>query len=103
MHDIKPDPLWDEGISLFLEGEFARRQEPLTMQDLQGFAAEHAVRIGDILETLFLMAIYGAWTYTDEDGRELPLDEDALDALYTRGRLNSEDLKAFPGLWQPAA
>jgi len=96
-----PAPLWDEGISSFLHGEYAARGEPLTIENLQSYASEHAVRIGDILETLFLMAIYGSWQYSDADGTPRTLDEDALNALYAKGRLSADDLHAFAGVWTP--
>ncbi len=96
------DPLWDEGISSFLQGEHERLDRPLTIDDLQGFAVERATRIGDILETLFLMAIYGEWRYTDAAGNGLELDQGALDALYAKGRLKAEDLQAFAGVWSLA-
>ena len=99
---ITPDPLWDEGISSFLLGEYEKLQTPLTIENLQSFANEHAVRIGDILETLFLMAIYGEWLYVDADGASLKLDEDALNSLYAKGRLTGSDLDAFRGFWVPA-
>ena len=96
------DPLWDEGISSFLAGEYERRRAPLTTGELQGFAIEHATRVGDILETLFLMAIYGEWRYVDAgSGDELTLDQEALDGLYAKGRLSADDLAAFPGVWEP--
>lgn len=101
MQQIQADPLWDEGISSFLLGEYETRQSPLTMNDLQSLANEHAVRVGDLLETLFLMSIYGAWNYTDADGKKQALDETALDDLYAKGRLTPEDLQAFEGLWAP--
>jgi len=101
MQQTMSEPLWDEGLSSFLYGEFEKRQEPFTMEDLRGFANENAVRIGDLLETLFLMAIYGEWKYTDEDGVEQPLDEDALNDLYAKGRLSDNDLAVFSGVWQP--
>jgi len=50
MQDQQLEPLWDEGISGLLEGEYERLQKPLTMTDLRSYANEHAVRIGDILE-----------------------------------------------------
>jgi len=103
MQQIQPEPLWDEGISSFLLGEYEQRQVPLTIEDLQVFANDHAVRVGDILETLFLMAIYGEWRYTDAEGNDQKLDEDALNSLYAKGRLTGEDLKAFSGLWHPTA
>ena len=101
MQQIQADPLWDEGISSFLLGEHEKRQAPLTVDDLQLLANEHAIRIGDLLETLFLMSIYGAWTYADADGNEKKLDESALDDLYAKGRLKPEDLTAFDGVWAP--
>lgn len=101
MQQLNAEPLWDEGISSFLYGAYEVQQTPLNLEQLQGFAAEHAVRIGDILETLFLMAIYGAWQYTDEEGVEQTLDEDALNELYAKGRLGPDDLDAFQGVWQP--
>lgn len=102
MRQQQAEPLWDEGISTFLTGEYEKRQKPLTIDNLQEFANSQAVRVGDILETLFLMAIYGAWIYADADGNEQVLDEAALDELYARGRLSPEDLKAFGGQWSPA-
>jgi len=102
MQELHEDPLWDEGISSLLYGEYERLQKPFAMSDLRSYANEHAVRIGDILETLFLMAIYGAWKYTDEEGNEQQLDENALNSMYAKGRLTDADLEAFPGLWQPA-
>lgn len=101
MQESQLEPLWDEGISSLLYGEHERLQRPFAMEDLRGYANEHAVRIGDILETLFLMGIYGSWQYIDENGAEQTLDEDALNGMYAKGRLEEEDLKAFPGLWQP--
>ena len=96
------EPLWDEGISSFLVGEYESRGAPLTIDQLQGFAIEHATRVGDILETLFLMAIYGEWRYIDPDsGEALELDQGALDGLYAKGRLAGQDLEAFPGVWEP--
>ncbi len=101
MQQKMSEPLWDEGFSSFLNGEYDKRQEPLTMDDLTGFAVENAVRIGDILETLFLMSIYGEWKYTDAEGTEQELDEDALNELYAKGRLTENDLAVFDGIWQP--
>jgi len=102
MQQLNVDPLWDEGISSFLLGEYEVKGEPLTISDLQGFANKQAVRVGDLLETLFLMAMYGTWNYMDENGTTKELDESALDELYARGRLEPDDLKAFDGLWMPA-
>jgi len=98
---ISPEPLWDEGLSSFLLGEYEQRKEPLTIENLQGFANAQAVRVGDILETLFLMALYGEWRYTDAEGNSLKLDEEALNSLYAKGRLGPDDLADFDGVWSP--
>ena len=72
------------------------------MQNLEAFAADQAVRVGDLLETLFIMAIYGEWTYTNAEGVAQTLNEEALDDFYAKGRLSKEDLEAFGGVWAPA-
>gem|GEM_PF-6424472 len=51
MHDLQPDPLWDEGLASYLLGEYEKTEAPLSSTDLQGFAVEKAQRVGDILET----------------------------------------------------
>ncbi len=96
------DPLWDEGISSYLIGEFEKQQKPLNNVALQNIANQWAVRVGDLLETLFLMSISGAWQYCDaEDGSAIELDEEALDALYAKGRVSADDMKEFSGVWSP--
>lgn len=102
MQTQSAEPLWDEGISSFLSSEYDKRQTPLTAADLQYMANQQAVRVGDLLETLFLMAIYGAWHYCDEQGNAQDLDEDALDELYAKGRIGPEDMAAFSGVWIPS-
>ena len=102
MQQLMSEPLWDEGLSSFLYGEYEKRKTPLNLDDLRAFANENAVRIGDLLETLFLMSIYGEWKYTNTDGEDQMLDEDALNELYARGRLTDKDQAAFSGVWQPA-
>ena len=102
MQTLPIEPPWDEGISSYLLGEYAKRQSPLSMEDLEVFAAHQAVRVGDLLETLFIMAIYGEWTYSNADGVAERLDENALDDFYAKGRLSKEDLATFSGFWAPA-
>lgn len=98
------DPLWDEGISSYLVGEYEKQKKPLTSADLQNIANEWAVRVGDLLETLFLMSISGVWQYYDaEDGSSIELDEVALDELYAKGRVSADDMKEFSGVWSPVS
>ena len=102
MQSLKTESLWDEGISSFLAGEYEKKQAPLSTPDLQHFATEQAIRVGDLLETLFLMVIAGSWHYCDENGVNQELNEDALDELYSKGRIGPEDLESFGGVWIPA-
>lgn len=94
-------PLWDEAIAGLLMDDHREKARPLDIVDLQALAVENATRIGDIMETLFLMAIYGDWTYSDGNGAK-SLDQSALDDLYSRGRVSAEDLSSFDGVWQPS-
>lgn len=102
MQSLNAEPLWDEGISSYLAAEYEKKQAPLTTSDLQHFATDQAVRVGDLLETLFLMVIYGSWHYCDENGEKQVLDEEALDELYSKGRIGPEELESFGGVWIPA-
>ncbi len=101
LQQVEPAPLWDEGISTYLLGEYERRQAPLNLDDLCSFTVEQAIRISDILETLFLLAIYGEWTFTRPDGRVQKIDSQMLDALYERGRLAHDELDDYRGEWRP--
>lgn len=102
MHALDTEALWDEGIASFLADQYALQNAPLTSAHLQRMANEHAVRIGDMLETLFLMSIYGAWHYCRDNGDPQELDEAALDELYAKGRIGPEDMKQFDGVWIPS-
>ncbi len=102
MQSLNTEPLWDEGIASFLSAAYESKQQPLSASDLQKFAGEQAVRVGDLLETLFLMVIYGSWHYVDAQGNAQSVDEVALDELYAKGRVGADDLKDFDGVWIPA-
>jgi len=102
MQQTMQEPLWDESISAYLLAEYEKVNAPLTMVQLREISMDNAWRIGDILETLFLMTIYGEWAYTDDAGKVKELNEDALNELYAKGRLTDDDLGAFPGIWKPA-
>ncbi len=96
-------PLWDEAIAAMLSEQYLQNQQPLTLENLNTLAVENATRIGDIMETLFLMAIYGDWQYIAANGELQQPDQSALDKLYSNGRPKYEDLSEFSGTWAPAA
>jgi hypothetical protein len=60
------------------------------------------MRLDDIMETMFLLAINGEWEYSNAAGEKQPLDQKTLDGLYIKRRLSEEDLNSFDGSWQPA-
>ena len=94
-------PKWDVALASLADEEFRKKASPLTLDDFHNLAKKHAIRLDDIMETMFLLAINGEWIYTDDDGRQQPLDQQTLDGLYVKRRLSEEDLSAFNGGWQP--
>lgn len=94
-------PLWDEAIASMLAETQQRLDAPLTLDELQEMAINNAIRVGDILETLYLMAIYGDWQYLDESGGQKELNEEALQAMYAKGRIDKTNIEAFNGVWIP--
>ncbi len=94
-------PLWDEAIEGLLTETQQRLDSALTLDMLQEMAINNAVRVGDIIETLYLMAIYGDWQYLEENGQQKQLDEEALQAMYARGRIDKTNIEAFNGVWIP--
>jgi hypothetical protein len=95
-------PKWDVALASLVSDEFRKNNRPLTLDDFHHLAKLHAIRLDDIMETMFLLAINGEWTYADSAGQAQPLDRETLDGLYVKGRLSERDLGAFNGSWRPA-
>jgi len=96
-------PKWDVALAALAGDEFRKEARPLTLNDFRNLAKEYAIRLDDIMETMFLLAINREWVYTDRTGKEQPLDQGTLDALYVKRRLSAEELGTFDGTWQPAS
>ena len=94
-------PKWDVALASLANDEFHRKGAPLVLDDFRKLAKEHAIRLDDIMETMFLLAINREWKYLDSSGQEQSLDQKTLDSLYVKRRLSEEDLSAFTGGWQP--
>ena len=94
-------PKWDVALAALARDEFSRKQSPLTLDDFRALAKEHAIRLDDIMETMFLLVINKEWKYFDNQGQEQVLDQETLDSLYVKRRLSEQDLGAFTGGWQP--
>ena len=92
---------WDVALEAMAQEEFRRQGRPLRLEDFQRLAHIHAMRLDDIMATLFELVIQGEWTYRDEQGQPREFGRETLDALYVKGRLREEDLRVFGGGWQP--
>jgi hypothetical protein len=95
-------PKWDVALAALAGDACRKKGGPLTLEDFHQLAREHAIRLDDIMETLFLLAINGEWIYTDSSGRPQTLTQDILDGLYVKRRLSEQDLSTFDGNWRPA-
>jgi len=95
-------PKWDVALAALADDEFRKRGTAMALNDFRELARQHAIRLDDIMETMFLLAINGKWIYTDSNGFVQPLDQRALDSLYVKRRLSEQDLQAFNGSWRPA-
>jgi hypothetical protein len=95
-------PKWDVALAALATDEFHRKGAAMTLNDFRNLAERHAIRLDDIMETMFLLAINGEWIYLDSNGRDQPLDQAVLDNLYVKRRLSAQDLSAFDGSWRPA-
>jgi hypothetical protein len=94
-------PKWDVALAAMASTACKQKAAPLTLDDFHQLASEHAIRLDDIMETMFLLVIHGEWRYTDSSGNEQHLDQATLDNLYVKRRLSEEDLATFDGGWQP--
>ena len=94
-------PKWDVALAAMAGNACKQKAAPLTLVDFHQLASEHAIRLDDIMETMFLLVIHGKWRYTDASGTEQQLDQATLDSLYVKRRLSEKDLATFDGGWQP--
>lgn len=94
---------WDVALAALALQEFHSRGAPLGLQDFHRLARQYAIRLDDIMITLFELAIAGEWIYQDAEGQDQAMDRAGLDELYINGRLHDKDLQAFTGHWRPAA
>ena len=96
-------PKWDVALAALAGEEFRKQANPLTLSDFRRLAREYEIRLDDIMETMFLLAINKEWVYADRSGKPQALDQDTLDNLYVKRRLSQEDLSSFDGTWRPVS
>ena len=93
---------WDLALEALAREECRNLGRPLQLEDFRRLAQAHAIRLDDIMVTLFELVIQGEWRYRDEQGREQAFDRATLDGLYVNRRLQDQDLLGFVGSWQPS-
>jgi hypothetical protein len=94
-------PRWDVAIASLANDQYRNEGRPLTLEDFRGLARKYAMRLDDIMETIFLLAINGEWEYSDTAGEKQSLDQKTLARLYVKRRLSEEDHNSFDGSWRP--
>ncbi len=97
----EPMPKWDVALASMARDACIQKAAPLTLDDFHQLAADHAIRLDDIMETMFLLVINNEWCYTDASGHKQQLDQETLDRLYVKRRLSEKDLATFDGGWEP--
>ena len=101
MPDNESMPKWDVALASLAEDEFRKKAAPLTLDDFRRLAKQHAIRLDDIMETMFLLAINEEWRYVDVSGTPVKLEQETLDKLYVKRRLSEDDLATYEGGWSP--
>ncbi|VAW83101.1 hypothetical protein MNBD_GAMMA13-1716, partial [hydrothermal vent metagenome] len=61
-------PKWDVALAALATDQYRKKTAPLSLDDFYTLADEHAIRLDDIMETLFLLVIHGEWIYADSHG-----------------------------------
>ena len=92
---------WDIALESLAAEEYRKCQRGLRLEDFQRLAGDYAIRLDDIMITMFELAIHGKWMYQDSAGNDQAIERSSLDELYVNGRLHLADLKAFDGNWRP--
>lgn len=92
---------WDVALEALAREESRTLGRALRLDDFQRLAQAHAIRLDDIMVTLFELVIAGEWTYRDAQGQPQAFARDTLDDLYVNRRLQEQDLREFTGGWQP--
>lgn len=101
VHDNIEVPKWDVALANLAREEHRKKGAPLTLADFQRLARDYAIRLDDIMITMFELVIQGQWSYVDAGGATQAIVRKTLDDLYINGRLHFDDLKAFDGGWSP--
>ena len=95
-------PKWDVALAALAADEYRRTGKPLTLDDFRNLAKTYSIRLDDIIETMLLLAVNREWAYTDPAGIVREINQDRLDSLFKKRRLNEDDLANIDGTWQPA-
>ena len=90
-------PKWDIALANLAREECEKLHRPLQLDDFTRLANDYAIRLDDIMVTMFELVIHQHWEY---DGPQT-VTRDTLNQLYVGGRLHAKDLEPFTGQWRP--
>lgn len=94
-------PRWDVAIEGMVKDEYRKQGAPLKMDDFRRLAADYDFRLDDIMETVFLMVMHEAWSYSVDASDSRTLSHEVLVELCTKKRLNDQDLAGINGGFAP--
>ncbi|HEC12353.1 MAG TPA: hypothetical protein ENI80_03745 [Acidiferrobacteraceae bacterium] len=93
---------WDLALAGLAEEEHRKLGRTLKVEDFSRIAKENAMRLDDIMSTMFELCLRGHWFYQGTDGVNEQITRDMIDKLNQDGRLNELDLAAYSGGWRPS-
>ena len=97
------EPQWDVALEALLLETHQSGALPLQLNDLQGLAGKHTIRLDDILDTLCRLVEQKRWIYYGPDGNAVKPDRDMSKMLHANHRLNDVQLERFQGTWAPVS
>lgn len=94
-------PKWDVALAALAQEAYDKKATGLKLIDFKRLASDYAIRLDDIMVTIFQLTIHGEWEYHDRDGEPQAIEQETLDNLYVNRRLTEMDLQDFTGSWKP--
>lgn len=89
-------PKWDVALEALVREEQQKLRRPLTLEDFRRLGRQYAIRLDDIMVTLFELVLHGRWRYEGTDHR---ITRELVEELTAAGRIKDEDLARFAGGW----
>jgi hypothetical protein len=95
-------PQWDVALEGLAREAYQKLGQPLRVEDFSQLARQHAIRLDDIMATVFALCLHERWRYEDDQGEHKTFTQDDVDRLLKGSRLQADDLNSYSGGWRPA-